>query len=422
MQHDAALPAQPRERAGLAIVGVARSKNEHALVAKACGLLRRGVGAARAGLRHARGIVLQREHPREHLPRLRGRVLRMRRHRKLTPHAGATADHFRRKALGGGGVVLVFQRDRPIRRPGGRRIGHVAREACARAHERESGIDHFLLALAREASVAELTDDGGEIRLHRVAIRLVHRHAVGNLAAPVEKRSVRGRLKAHDGPRVSDADRFLRRVRRTAAVARGQRHVVDAGLRECVLELCTLCRLLHARDAPGKSQRVAVRIGRARRIERERERLHARRVIRRDLRDGRAVPAAIDDAHDAAVRVLPPLVAVLDQVERAVRAELHVNRPAQRHRGHERLQLRPRRAEFHGLDPVAHPLVNEEPTVERLGQLDRRRICRVEMIHRPRHDRAPAAADRRESLRRHARKPHKRGLRRRQFSNPRVAR
>ena len=136
----------------------------------------------------------------------------------------------------------------------------------------------------------------------------------------------------------------------------------------------------------------------------------------------RAIAAAVHDARNTTVGVLPPTITILNHVECAIRPKLHVDGAAQIPVSHKGLQCRPLSAKVSHLNPVAHPFINKEMSIQFSGQSNGRFVFLIKMIHRSSHDRAPASAQAGETCALQVAIPNQRQLRRRQILETRVVR
>ncbi len=149
-------------------------------------------------------------------------------------------------------------------------------------------------------------------------------------------------------------------------------------------------------EVPGVGQLPAVRVPGAGRVEGDLQRSLPGSVLRREghLR-GAVALGVVDPVHGRVRCPTEVAAAVVEHVQRSVRAELDVHRPGQLHRGEERLDRSrlPVRSYLDGVDPAPVPLVSEVLPVVILGELRDRVECRVEVVDRTAHRRLPAVAE-----------------------------
>ncbi len=255
-------------------------------------------------------------------------------------------------------------------------------------------------------------------------LRVGHRHLERHLVTEPEESTLGRCLQGHGRFGVADGDDHARRAGEPGPVGDRQPRRVPPVVGVGVRHRARLggVGLPVPVEVPGVGQLSPVRVAGAGRVEGDLQRRLPGGVLRRQGHLRGAVARGVVDPVDGRVRRPAEVAAaVVEHVQRPVRAELDVHRPGQLHRGEERLDRSrlPVRSDLDRVDPAPVPLVGEVLPVVELGELRDRVELRVEVVDRPAHRRFPAVAE----LRHRAtvvRDP--RGLRGRQFGAAGVVR
>ena len=233
--------------------------------------------------------------------------------------------------------------------------------------------------------------------VHRRVVGDLHleRHGVTELERLVLLRCHELHLRGQGAHREDD----LGRGPPAGRVGHLQRRAVVTVRGECVRRVGLAgVHLAVAVEVPGVRQRVAVRVGRAGAGEGHRQRGLAGGRRGRDLRDRGPVAAHVVDPGQLGVRVLGEVaVAVLQDVERAVRPELQVHRVVEDDRRQDRVDAGHLLAvvQVEALDVVAGPLVEQRQPVELGRPLGRRGAAGVVLVRRSTHRPDAAGAQQR---------------------------
>ena len=228
------LAAQRREALSTGI-GVTSGQHEHAFIHANLRLIRCCVRAGQAPPGCAGGIIVQRQNPVHHQAGLFERMLRVRRHGLLTPRAHAAFQHFLGQTRGRTGVVRIFLGDQFIRRTSRRRIGNMAGEARALAHERQAGRGELGIFVSKKSPVAKFALQRHEVGVDLFGFGIRHLQIVLQLLFPIEERAVRRRLEGHHRAGVPYVDGLGGRVLRAAGIRDRHRHLMHAGLFDLLL-------------------------------------------------------------------------------------------------------------------------------------------------------------------------------------------